>query len=389
MKTVNPKTESSGNWVPTINGQKAFVPDALPAKIKWNKKLATALSNAASFVGRLNGAAINLPNPDLLIGPFIRKEAELSSRIEGTVATMQQIYLFEIEEQKTEKKTPDVKEVANYIEALKYGLSSIQKLPVCIRLAKQLHAILLKGVRGQHRAPGQFRKTQNWIGTPNCSIKDATFIPPPITHMLEALNSLEKFINSPLTDMPVLVWLAMVHYQFEAIHPFLDGNGRIGRLLITLLLCEKKLLDKPYLNLSAYFYRNREKYYDYLLDVSLKGKWEQWILFFLTGITEQSIDAFNETKMFLDLQQKLYKKIRTKKTSALQLRLVDLLLERPFITSSFVKKRLHITHHTAQNNINKLTDIGVLKEITGGKRNKIYIAKEVLDIINKPFDGTM
>ncbi len=203
--------------------------------------------------------------------------------------------------------------------------------------------------------------------------------------MLVALDAFEKFINSPLGEIPVLVWLAMAHYQFEAIHPFLDGNGRIGRLLITLLFCIKGLLNKPLLYISAYFERHREEYYERLLQVSLKGQWPEWILFFLRGVAEQSIDVFERSRQLMDLQQEYHKIVHVTKRSALQIRLVDLLIERPVITTVFAKRHLDVSYPAAKNNIDRLVKVGILREVSGAKRHRIFIAEKVLEIINKPF----
>lgn len=374
-----------GQFVPTIDGQMAFVPDNLPPQLQWTSGLVTALSDADRAIGQLHGVGLNLPNPNLLITPFIRREAEMSSRIEGTQAQVTDIYLFEMEERTAESRVPDVREVSNYVRAIDYGLKRSLELPVCLRMLRELHEILLKDVRGEQRAAGEFRRVQNWIGPKRCPIEQASYIPPPPEKMLAALDAFEKFINSPLGEVPVLVWLAMAHYQFEAIHPFLDGNGRIGRLLITLLLCIKGLLDKPLLYLSAYFERHREEYYERLLQVGLKGQWPEWILFFLRGVTEQSIDAFERSRQLMDLQQEYHKIVHITKRSALQIRLVDLLVERPVITTVFVSKHFNVTYPTAKNNIARLIRVGILREVPGARRHRIYIAEKVLEIINKPF----
>lgn len=384
MKRSDITENSFGRLVPTIGGQAAFVPDNLPPRLEWTSNMVSVLSDANFAIGKLNGVGLNLPNPDLLIIPFIRKEAELSSRIEGTQASIEQLYLFEIEERAVESKALDVKEVANYARALEYGLKRCLELPVCLRMIRELHEILLSDVRGAQRTPGQFRKVQNWIGTPERSIEQAAYVPPPPEQMETTLDAFEKFINSPLDKLPVLVWLAMVHYQFEAIHPFLDGNGRIGRLLIALLLCTKQVLDKPLLYLSAYFERNRQDYYERLLRVSTHGQWPEWILFFLQGIIEQSKDAFERARQLMDLQQQYHRIVHTIKKSALQIMLIDLLIERPVINTVFVSRRLNVTYSTAKNNIAKLVQAGILREITGAKRNKVYIAEKVLEVINKP-----
>jgi len=387
MWADNSSNNRFGHFVPTDNNQFAFVPDNLPPSMNWTQELVKALSDANLAIGRLHGIGLNLPNPNLLIAPFIRREAELSSRIEGTVATMQQLYLFEAEQSPVESEVPDVREVANYVRALENGLKRLNELPVCLRMVRELHEILLKDVRGQQRLAGQFRKSQNWLGSPGSPIEQASYIPPPPEQMMPCLDSFEKFINATLDNIPLLVWLAMVHYQFEAIHPFLDGNGRIGRLLIILLMCSKNLLDKPLLYLSAYFERNRQEYYDRLLRVSTHGEWEKWVLFFLRGIVEQSEDAFKRSIELLQLQQKYHSIIKSKR-SALQIKLVDLLIERPVVTTVLVSKYFGVTYAAARNNIAKLVKMNILAELTSAKRNRAYLAKEVLDVINRPFSKT-
>ena len=385
MKDSDITKDSFGHLVPAIHEEQAFIPNDLPPRLQWHSELATTLSDASRAIGQLHGAGLSLANPNLLITPFIRREAEMSSRIEGTQASLQQLYLFEMEDRTVESKVPDVREVFNYVRAIEYGLKRSSELPVCLRMIRELHEILLKDVRGEQRAAGQFRKAQTWVGPDRCSIGEASYVPPPPQQMATALDAFEKFINSPLNQLPVLVWLAMVHYQFEAIHPFLDGNGRIGRLLITLLLCTKGILDKPLLYLSAYFERNRQQYYQRLLEVSTQGRWAEWILFFLRGVIEQSEDAFERARQLLDLQQRYQKIVHATKRSALQIRLVELLIERPLITTVFVSKYFNVTYPAARNNIAKLMGVGILKEVTGARRNKVYVAEEVVNIINKPF----
>jgi len=385
MKDSNFTDNCSGKLVPTIQGRLAFVPNDLPAELSLTEWLVSTLSEADRAIGQLKGAGMNLPNPDLLITPFVRREAELSSRIEGTQASFEQLYLFEVQPQSAESKAPDVKEVHNYVLALEYGMQKLTEMPVCLPLICEMHEILLKGTRGEKKTPGQFRQVQNWIGPIGTPLEQASYVPPPPEQMLQALDAFEKFINAPLDNLPVLIWLAIIHYQFEAIHPFLDGNGRIGRLLITLLLCAKGVLDKPLLYLSAYFERNRQQYYERMLRVSTHGQWTEWIQYFLQGVIEQSEDAFERARQLMDLQRKYHEIVHAAKGSALQIQLVNLLIERPVITAGFVKSSLGITFPAAQNNIEKLIKAGILKEVTGEKRNKVFIAEKVLDIINKPF----
>lgn len=384
MKASDFTDRRPGELVPTIEGQKAFVPDGLPPKLRWTPELIALLSDADRAIGQLHGTGLNLPNPDLLITPFVRREAELSSRLEGTQADIGQLYLFELQERSIESKVPDVREVFNYVRAINYGLQKLAELPVCLRLIKELHKILLEDVRGEQKTPGQFRTVQNYVGPVGATIEQARYVPPPPEQMLRILDSFEKFVNAPLDKLPVLVWLAMIHYQFEAIHPFLDGNGRIGRLLIILLLCAKGVLDKPLLYLSAYFERNRSRYYEGLLRVSTHGQWNEWIRYFLQGIIEQSRDAFERMRQLLQLQQQYHRIVHTTKKSALQIRLVDLLIEYPVITTVFVSKELNVTYPAARSNINKLIKTGILREVPGIKRNKVFVAEKVLEIITKP-----
>ncbi len=386
MKPAEIHSPSFGALTATIEGEMAFVPSNLPPHLEWTTELVQALSEADRAIGQLHGIGLNLPNPNLLIAPFMRREAEMSSKIEGTQAEVRDIYLFEMQESDAAAEAPDVREVSNYVKALDYGLRRSVELPVCLRMIRELHGILLEGVRGERDRPGEFRRSQNWIGSHGCSIGEARYVPPPVAEMQTCLNALEGFINPGGNSVPVLAWLAMVHYQFEAIHPFRDGNGRIGRLLIILLLCSRKILDKPLLYLSAYFERHREEYYEKLLRVSTYGEWTSWILFFLRGIVEQSHDAFERSRQLMGLQQLYQQQIGTKR-SALQIRLVDLLIERPVITTVLVSRQFDVTYQTAKNNINRLIRIGILKQQGTAKRNRIYVAEGVLEIISSPFVG--
>jgi Fic family protein len=373
-----------GQFVRIIGGQMAFIPNDLPPQLEWTPELIKALSDASHAIGQLHGIGLNLPNPNLLITPFVRREAELSSRIEGTHAELCDIYLFEMHEPTAKPDVADVREVANYVRALEHGLKRCNELPVCLRMMRELHEILLEGVRGETDRPGNFRTTQNWIGSRGCPIEQASYIPPPPEHIMMCLDALEKFLNIPMGNIPMLAWLAMIHYQFEAIHPFRDGNGRIGRLLIVLLLCAHKVLDKPFLYLSAYFERNRQEYYNRLLRVSTHCEWVPWILFFLRGIIEQSTDAFRRSRELLQLQSKYHSMIESKR-SALQIKIVDLLVEHPVLTIPYVGRYFNVTYVTARNNVAKLLKAGILKEVIGSKRCKVYLAEAVLEIINRPF----
>jgi len=330
-------------------------------------------------MGTLSGIGENLPNPHLLIYPFIRKEAVLSSRIEGTQSSLSELLLFEAT--KVEKQR-DVREVQNYVRAMEYGLKRLEELPLSLRLIRELHAILMEGVRGERATPGEFRKSQNWIGPPGCTLNDATFVPPPVAEMQEALDHLERFLHAD-KQLPPLVELALIHYQFETIHPFLDGNGRIGRLLITLFLCQRGILNKPLLYLSAFFERHHQEYYQHLLDVSQRGAWRQWLEFFLQAVVEQSGDAVGRARRLLDLHRNYCQISLEKRLPPTAGQLVELIFMRPVLNTKVAQEFLKVTYPAAQKAINALVEQGILAEITGGKRNKAYAAKEILGILEE------
>ena len=279
MDTALFKNSPSGKLVQAAGGYWAFVPNNLPPTIEWDTALVSQVSRADLAVGTLSGLGETLPNPHLLIYPFIRREAVLSSRIEGTQSSLSDLLLFEATQV---EKQRDVKEVQNYVHAMEYGLKRLNELPLSLRFIRELHGILMEGVRGELATPGEFRQSQNWIGSAGATLNEATFVPPPVTEMQECLSQLEKFLHSD-TRLPPVVQAAMVHYQFETIHPFLDGNGRIGRLLVTLLLCQKNVLSKPLLYLSAFFEQHRPEYYEILLKVSQSGELEKMDRVFLAS----------------------------------------------------------------------------------------------------------
>jgi len=369
----------SGRLVRAVDGYWAFVPNPLPPQLTWDSPLASLASRADLALGTLSGLGETLLNPHLLIYPFVRKEAVLSSRIEGTQSSLSDLLLFEAT--KAEKQQ-DVREVQNYVRAMEHGLKRLEELPLSLRLIRELHTILMEGVRGERATPGEFRQSQNWIGPPGCILNDATFVPPPVAEMKEALDQLEKFLHAD-TQLPPLVELALIHYQFETIHPFLDGNGRIGRLLITLFLCQCGILNKPLLYLSAFFERHRQEYYQYLLGVSQNGAWRQWIEFFLQAVVEQSDDAVKQARRLLDLHQNYRQTSLGKRLPPTAVELVELIFVRPVLNTRVVQEYLKVTFPAAQKAIKSLIEEGILAEITGGKRNKAYAAKEILGILEE------
>jgi Fic family protein len=373
--------ENSGRLIKGTQGYWALVPNSLPPKLAITIDLVNQLSEADRALSELAGVARTLPNPHLLIDPFVRREAVLSSRIEGTQASLSDLFFFEAGSWK-EKEVPDVREVHNYVKALEYGLARLKEFPLSLRLIKEIHAILTKGVRGHAQASGEFRRSQNWIGPAGCTLMEATYVPPPPNELMPTLDSFEKYLHSP-PDFPPLIRLSFIHYQFEAIHPFLDGNGRIGRLLITLLLCAENLLPQPLLYLSAYFEKYRKEYYERLLDVSQQGNWKDWVGFFLRGISSQSRDAIRRSDLLLDLWQKYRSDLQAARASALLLQLVDELFAFPAITNSIAAQKLSVTPRSAQLNIEKLLTAGILKEATGKQRNRVYVAPEIISIVEE------
>ena len=381
MQTSKFSKNRAGNLLKNSDGHWSFVPYELPPELEVDWALAREISEADRKLSELAGTARTLPNPHLLIEPFSRREAVLSSKIEGTVASLSDLLSFEALGTVPNDRG-DVREVANYVAALEYGLKRLNEIPVSLRLMRELHERLMKGVRGQNLTPGEFRKRQNWIGDPGCKIEDATFVPPSVNDMTAALGSLEKYIHDT-THLPPLVRMALIHYQFEAIHPFLDGNGRIGRLLIVLLLVSEKLLPQPLLYLSAFFERHRSDYYRLLLEVSQNGNWREWMIFFLRGVAEQSQDAIVRASKLLELSQKCREKLQNARASATLLKLADYLFTRPVVNVAIAQRVLKISQPAAQGNIDKLVAEGMLTEVTGRQRGRIYFAHRVMDIVEE------
>lgn len=372
--------DAPGELVKTVEGIWAFVPAPLPPRFDIAPATISRLSNADFALGQLRGIGQMLPNAQLLIAPFLRREAILSSRIEGTIASLDQLILFEVEPS-GEPQNSDVGEVANYVSAMEYGLKRLEELPVSLRLIRELHEKLLTGVRGQDRRPGEFRQTQNAIGQQGRPVEEARYIPPPVVQMNQALSDFELFLHEP-TELPILIQLALVHYQFEAIHPFLDGNGRIGRLLLSLLLCEKGYLTQPILYLSGFLEKHRDQYIDSLLRVSQNGDWIGWVNFFLEGVAEQSKDAVERSRLLLDLRQQYRERAQTARASALPLQLLDELFQIPGLTISMAQGLLGVTYVSAQRSVERLVGLGILEEVTGRQRNRVYLAPEILGIVN-------
>ena len=382
---------SSGRVIRVGQGQTAywaFVPNPLPPPLTLDTALIRSLSEADRALGELAGLGRTFPNPHLLINPFIRREAVLSSRIEGTQADLADLYAFEARQLtlpgfQPAQEEADVREVLNYVRALEYGLERVKTLPVSLRLIREVHALLMEGVRGKHATPGEFRRTQNWIGAPGCTLNDATFVPPPVDEMHTALDALEKYLHSE-DEYPPLVRLAFIHYQFEAIHPFIDGNGRIGRLLLILLLVHWRLLPLPLLYLSAYFEKHRQAYYDLLLSVSTRGTWREWVEFFLRGVAEQARDAVVRAKQLQDLQAEWRVRLTQARASGLAIRLADTLFDSPFITIPHAQRRLGVKqYHSARRHVQRLVEMGILKPLGAPSYGKTFVAAEIMRVIGE------
>lgn len=366
--------ERAGRYVLQPTGYRAFIPAPLPPvpPLQVEGMLIELLSTASYSLGRLNGAIVTLPTPDLFVYMYVRKEAVLSSQIEGTQSSLQN--LLAAEAHMLDARIPqDVNEVINYVNAMHYGLERLNSLPISIRLIREIHAELMKGVRGGKLAPGEIRTTQNWIGPAGCTLKEAVFVPPPPQELPAVLGDLEQFLHMK-DAIPPLLRIGLAHAQFETIHPFLDGNGRMGRLLITLLLVAQKLLIHPVLYLSYYFKRYRSEYYQRLQAVREEGDWEGWIAFFLRGVIEVSTKAADTAGAILRMRE-LYRARMTDvlgRGSANGYRLMEALFQKPIISVSTVRELLQISSVSANVLINRLVDIGMLKEITGYARNRRY-----------------
>lgn len=373
------KNSSAGRVIRTKDGYRAFVPNALPPRLEWDAGLSWLISDASLSLGTLTGLSEILPNPHLLIYPFIRREAVLSSRIEGTVSSLSDLLLFEATEIEKHK---DVIEVHNYVNALEYGIRRLKEIPLNLKLISELHGILMKDVRGGRANPGKFRDKQNWIGLPGQGVNEAIYVPPPRLEMKKALDELEKFLVSQKSTPP-LIHAALTHYQFEAIHPFLDGNGRVGRLLIILYLNQQNLLPKPLLYLSAFFEQHRSEYYNHLLEVSQRGAWRSWIEFFLRGVITQSHDVVEKSRLLVNLQQDYRRETLAKHLSPTAGRVLDLIFMRPVINIDSAAKALNLTFPAVSKAMKQLEGIRILEETTGRKRNRVYIAQHILKVLEE------
>jgi len=370
----------AGNYVSQIGGYKAFVPNTLPPDppIQLDSEMILLLSEAATALGRLDGMSATLPNVDLFVAMYVNKEAVLSSQIEGTQASLIDVLAFEADAALPDNPQ-DIEEVINYINALNYGLERLSTLPLSLRLIREIHSLLMQGVRGADRHPGEFRTSQNWIGHLGGTIGTAKFVPPSPVDMNKALSELEKFIHAD-TSLPLLLKVGLIHAQFETIHPFLDGNGRMGRLLITFILCSEGVLHKPLLYLSHFFKIHRLEYYEHLQKIRDDGDWESWLKFFLQGVSEVAQEATTTANNIVQLREKHRNIIASNfpRSAGPAYQLVEYLYKRPVITANGVTKVTGLSYQNANKLVVKFQELGFLRQMDTYQRNRRFVYSEYL-----------
>lgn len=342
----------------------------------------TVHSRADQALGRLDGITQTLPNPDLFVAMYVRREAVLSSQIEGTQSTLEDVLSFELDPHGRDLPD-DVTEVVNYVRAMNHGLERLADLPLSLRLVREIHAELLRDVRGAERGPGEFRRTQNWIGAAHAPLANATFTPPPVSEMLTALDNFEKFLHDE-SGLPTLIHCGLAHAQFETIHPFLDGNGRVGRLLIAFLLVHRRVLHRPLLYLSHYLKGHRVEYYDRLQAVRESGDWEGWLRFFLRGVAETAEEATTTARAIVALREQHRTLLQEHGSVANSLRLLDVLYQRPLVNVRLIQERLQVAFVTANKLVEQWVRLGLLEETTGGQRGRVYRYTPYLALFAEP-----
>ncbi|WP_291748354.1 Fic family protein [Bauldia sp.] len=355
-------------------GYAAFIPRSLPPdpRIEFDDELQALMSKADRALGRLDGSIQTLPNPDLFVFMYVRKEAVLSSQIEGTQSSIND--LLKVEAQIFDPDRPnDVGEVLNYVTAMNFGLDRLRELPLSKRLIREIHERLLEGVRGRNFQPGEIRTTQNWIGPQGSLLNEATFVPPPPDAVMPALDDLERFIHDD-SPLPPLVKIGLIHSQFETIHPFLDGNGRVGRLLITFLLCQADILQKPVLYISHFLKRHRDEYYDHLQAIRDRGEWEPWLKFFLKGTSEVSLEATETARKIVALREAHRATITAGfgRAAGNGLTILETLFDRPIVNVTEVRERLDITFAAANQLVQRFVESEIIEEITGQRRYRLF-----------------
>jgi len=374
-------SSAAGQVVKARTGYWTFLPSPLPPKLEWTSGLVRALTNANQALARLAATSMANVNLRTISRPLVHQEAVMSSRIEGTVATLEEVYTYAALGSNQHARSSASREVHNYVRALDYGLERMGSLPISLRMMRELHRLLLDGVRGENMTPGEFRRSQNWIGPPGSTLAAARYVPPPVEEMHTALGHLEKFIHEE-SDLPTLIRVGLIHYQFEAIHPFLDGNGRIGRLIVVLLLVAWEILPQPSLYLSAFIEARRQEYYDGLLAVSQRGKWEEWLTFFLEGLTQQSMEASGRLTALAQLRGRYVGQIQGERMGKRLINVVDLLFAQPIISVRQIEAQLGVAFTTAQRYVERLEELGIVTETTGLPRNRLYRANEIIGLVS-------
>ena len=357
-----------------------FVPKSLKeVKVDIDEEMIRLINKAYLLLGRLDGMAITLPDIDLFVSMYVQKEAVISSQIEGTQAS-----LVDVLQKDRNTKKKDTEEIVNYIKATHYAFKRLSDLPLCMRLIKETHAVLLSNVRGEEKMPGEFRKSQNWIGYAGSTLKNASFIPPAPEEMDICLSDLEKYIHEE-SDISNLIKIALIHYQFETIHPFLDGNGRMGRLLIILYLREKGITQYPVLYLSYFFKKNRNRYYELLNNIRIKGEFEEWIIFFIEGICEIAEDAIISIQKIVELKKEDMAKIRlfSKGNVSNLLTVYNYLLKHPFVEAEDIKNLIDVSKPTVNKLLENLMDMEILELVEDKKRYRQYVYKKYVDILSE------
>jgi Fic family protein len=374
----------AGAYVRQPTGYRAFIPKLLPPEptLSYSAELQRLLSESDMALGRLDGSIQTLPDPDLFIFMYVRKEAVLSSQIEGTQASINDVIKAETDLFDIERKS-DVNEVINYVSAMNYGLERLKEIPLSLRLIREIHERLMKGVRGNKMQPGEFRRSQNWIGPRGCTLSEALFIPPPHDEAVKGLGNLETFLYKK-DHTPPLIKIGVAHAQFETIHPFLDGNGRVGRLLITFFLCNKKILQKPVLYLSHYFKQHQNEYYNHLQRIRDYGEWEEWLKFFLTGVLEVATQATETARKIVSLRETHRHLIVEKfgNSSGNAIKILEHMYERPYITVNEIKEMLGISFPNANSLMGKFVSAELLTEITGRSRNRVFMYSAYLELFS-------
>ncbi|MEP7181389.1 MAG: Fic family protein [Betaproteobacteria bacterium] len=374
----------AGRLVRTPEGAWAFVPAPLPPRIQYDPDLVLALSQADAALSELSGLGRQLPNPHLLIAPYVRREAVLSSRIEGTRATLSDLYADEIADVGAARDDDtDAREVRNYVIALEHGIQRLKRLPLSLRLVREIHGRLMAGVRGARKQPGEFRRNQNFIGAPGSTLQTATYVPPPPIPMAECLGAWERFLHD--RSMPELIQVALLHDQFEAIHPFLDGNGRVGRLLITLFLIERGRLSQPLLYLSAFIEAHRGDYYRHLQRTRTHCEWKPWLMYFLNGVRTMSAAGAAQARVLSDLREVYRARVAGARNA---LALIDPLFENPFLDAKRAARLLEKSDPTARKAISALVAAGIIRETSGREWGQRWVAEQLLRAIETPPEVT-